>query len=173
MIRKLAIIALLSLFVLASAPPAHAQGAASGESISAFERGQAPVVPATKVPGISTPRVSYWALAGLGRDPLALGQVPPAVTPAGIPFNPFCAYGPYGLFDQYGMYGPYGMFGSGGPGFGSGYGFNGFGLHDEYQLVKVYNEANVARGAAGVAPTAPKGAVNAPKATNQTGPPAW
>ena len=143
--KKLTVVTLLLLFVLASVPPAHAQGAASGASISTFLHGQAPVVPGTKVPGLSTPRVSYWALAGLGRDPLALGEVPPAVTPAGIPFNPFCAYGPYGLFDQYGMYGPYGMFGPGGPGYGSGYGFNGFGLHDEYELVKVYNEAKAAR----------------------------
>lgn len=148
-LRKLLIIAVLSLlFAVSLVPPALAQGAASGESIGAFQRGQAPVTPATKVPGLSTPRVGYWSLAGLGRDPQALGQQPPAMIPAGMPYNPFSMYGPYGIFDQYGMYGPYGMYGSGGPGYGSGYGFNGFGLHDEWELVKVYNQEQAAQNAA-------------------------
>ena len=135
---------MLLLFVLSLIPQVFAQGAASGESIAAFQRGQAPVTPGTKVPGLSTPRVSYWALAGLGRDPLALGTLPPAVLDGGMPYNPFSVYGPYGLFDQYGMYGTYGMYGPSGPGYGSGFGFNGFGLHDEWELVKVYNEQNAA-----------------------------
>jgi hypothetical protein len=148
-LRKLLVITvLLSLFAVSLIPPAFAQGAASGESIGAFQRGQAPVTPATKVPGIDTPRVSYWALAGLGRDPQALGTQPPAMLDAGMPYNPFSMYGPYGIYDQYGMYGPYGMFGPSGPGYGSGYGFNGFGLHDEWELVKVHNR-EVAQASAG------------------------
>jgi hypothetical protein len=146
--KGLVIAVLLLLFVVSLIPQALAQGAASGESIGAFERGQAPVTPATKTPGLSTPRVSYWALAGLGRDPQALGKQPPAVTDAGMPYNPFSMYGPYGIYDQYGMYGPYGMYGQSGPGYGSGYGFNGFGLHDEWELVKVYNEENAQAAAA-------------------------
>jgi hypothetical protein len=138
--KGLVITVLLLLFTVSLIPQALAQGAASGESIGAFERGQAPATPATKVPGTSPGRVSYWALAGLGRDPQALGKQPPAALDGGMPYNPFSAYGPYGIFDQYGMYGPYGMYGQSGPGYGSGYGFNGFGLHDEYELVKVHNE---------------------------------
>lgn len=146
--KFLVITVLLLLFAVSLIPQALAQGAASGESIAAFARGQAPVTPATKVPGLSTPRVGYWALAGLGRDPLALGNLPPSMLPAGMPFNPFSMYGPYGIYDQYGMYGPYGMYGQSGPGYGSGYGFNGFGLHDEWELVKIYNEQKAAQAAA-------------------------
>jgi hypothetical protein len=152
---------MLSLFALSLVPPALAQGAASGESIGAFARGQAPVVPATKVPGLDTPRVGYWALAGLGRDPMALGKEPPAMLDAGMPYNPFSIYGPYGIYDQYGMYGPYGMYGQGGPGYGSGYGFNGFGLHDEYELVKVHNEELAQLAAAQAQATTPQGAGSA------------
>jgi hypothetical protein len=167
-LRKLLVITvLLLLFAVSLTPLAFAQGAASGESIAAFERGQAPVTPATKVPGLSTQRVGYWALAGLGRDPFALGSLPPAMLPGGMPYNPFSMYGPYGIYDQYGMYGPYGMYGSSGPGYGSGFGFNGFGLHDEYELVKVYNEQNAARAAAEKALTAaPRGGTNTIKATS-------
>lgn len=169
--RKLITITVLLLVLAVSlVPPALAQGAASGASIAAFERGQAPVTPATKVPGLSTPRVSYWALAGLGRDPLALGKQPPAMLDGGMPYNPFCAFGPYGIFDQYGIYGPYGMYGSGGPGYGSGYGFNGFGLHDEWELVKVYNEQNAARAATEVGAAGPRSGGNATKPANQTAP---
>jgi hypothetical protein len=160
-LRKLLIIAvLLLLLAVAQAPQALAQGAASGESIGAFERGQAPATPSTKQPGMGPPRLSYWALAGMGLDPLSTGKQPPAMVDAGMPYNPVCAYGPYGLFDQYGMYGPYGMFGAGGPGYGSGYGFNGFGLHDEFGLVKVYyrEQAQLARAQAKAAsPKKPAG----------------
>jgi hypothetical protein len=125
---------MLLLFVLSIVQPAFAQGAASGESIGAFQRGQAPATPGTQLPGITGGRLSYWELAGLGDAP-APGKLPPTLN-GGMPNNPFSVFGPYGIYGQYGVYGPYGMYGPAGPGYGSGLGFSGFGMHDPWLLVK-------------------------------------
>lgn len=101
------------LFLISPAGPAFAQGAASGESITAYAEGTAPLTPGTVTPGLS-----YADLAGT-----VSGAVP------GRAYNAYGAYGPYG---QYAMYGPYGTYGPPGPGFGSGPGFNGFGMHDPW-----------------------------------------
>jgi len=135
------------IFTLSLVPQASAQGAASGESIGAFERGQAPATPGTRVPGLAGGRLGYWELAGLGNAP-GPGVLPP-VPDGGMPYNPFSVYGPYGLFDQYSIYGPYGMYGAAGPGYGSGLGFNGFGMNDPWTLVKQYNEEKVLQAASG------------------------
>jgi hypothetical protein len=139
--RKLVIIGILLLFALSMAGHAFAQGAASGESQAAFEQGRAPAVPATRLPGLSSGPLSYATLAGMGKGEVSGGYADAMV------YNPFSAYGPYGIYGQYGVYGPYGMYGPGGPGYGSGLGFNGFGMNDPWALVKIYNEEQARSGA--------------------------
>ncbi len=55
----------------------------------------------------------------------------------------YSMYGPYGIYDQYGLFGPWGLFGPSGPGYGSGLGFNGFGMHDPLELVKLHKQGVV------------------------------
>lgn len=145
MLKKLAITGIVLLIALSLTGQAFAQGAASGESQQAFAEGRAPVTPGTAIPGVSGGRLGYWELAGLGKS-VAAGPV------SGQVYNPFCAFGPYGIHGQYSIYGPYGMYGPGGPGYGSGLGFNGFGMNDPWTLVKQNNEEKAARQAAGTAP---------------------
>jgi hypothetical protein len=133
---------MLLIFVISLVPQASAQGAASGESQQAFVEGRAPATPGTAIPGVSGGRLSYWELAGMGRGAPS-GPIDSTV------YNPFSFFGPYGIHGQYSIYGPYGMYGPGGPGYGSGLGFNGFGMNDPWTLVKQHNQEMAAQGATG------------------------
>jgi hypothetical protein len=122
----------------------------------AFAQVLAPGLPGTPTGG----RLGYWELASLGKIPSS--------GPVDVPvYNPYCAFGPYGIHGQYSIYGPYGMYGPGGPGYGSGLGFNGFGMHDPWTLFKDYNVEKAIQAASGSekAP-APKAAGGVNKSTN-------
>lgn len=161
--KKLAIAGMVFLIVQSLTGQALSQGSASGVSQQAFSTGGVPFTPGTPIPGIPADRLSYWALAGMGKS------VPSG--PVEIPvYNPFCAFGPYGIHGQYSIYGPYGMYGPGGPGYGSGLGFNGFGMNDPWILLKQYNEEIASQTASGPAKApAPKSTGEVSKPINATG----
>lgn len=140
--KKVTITGIVLLIVISLTGQALAQVAASAPLV-----GSAPYAPG---PDTSVGRLGYWELASLGKS------IPSG--PVDIPVNnPFCAFGPYGIHGQYSIYGPYGMYGAAGPGYGSGLGFNGFGMNDPWTLVKQYNE-EMAQASAGPAKApAPKG----------------
>ena len=108
-----------------------ARGAVSDKSKQAPAKGPTGAAAAPAVPAVSSDRLSYWTLAGLGKS------VPAGLIEGPI-YNPYSIFGPFGIHGQYSIYGPYGMYGSGGPGYGSGLGFNGFGMNDPWMLYKQY-----------------------------------
>ncbi|OPY27175.1 MAG: hypothetical protein A4E28_02118 [Methanocella sp. PtaU1.Bin125] len=153
MSKKLAITGVILLIVISLACQSFAQGAATGPL---------PATPGTALPGIAVDRLSYWELAGLGKKVSA-------VPVGGELFNPYSIFGPYGIHGQYSIYGPYGMYGPGGPGYGSGLGFNGFGMNDPWMLYKQYLEGKAQLAAAQAKAPAAKDA-SAKKPANATGP---
>jgi hypothetical protein len=60
------------------------------------------------------------------------------------------------------------MYGPGGPGYGSGLGFNGFGMNDPWTLYKQYYEEKALAAADPAKAPAPKGAGDVNKSTNAT-----